>query len=74
MYSALTARVACIAGLVLALTGVAALLPRAIGPDDSDSRPTGTQGFVQPASAETLTAQLAALGNHLEEQPKDAGG
>ena len=51
----------------------AAFLVR-LGSDGFDQRAAGTDGFVQPASADTLTAQLAALGDHLEEQPKDAAG
>jgi tetratricopeptide (TPR) repeat protein len=73
MNSALITRVAVIVGLVLAVTGAAALIPRAVGSDGNHQRAAG-QGFVQPASSETLTAQLAALGDHLEEQPKDAAG
>ena len=74
MHPALIRRVAVVAGLALAVTGVAALIPRALGPDSGTQRPTSSQGFVQPASTGSLTTQLAALGDHLEEQPKDAVG
>ena len=74
MQPVLIRRVAVVAGLALAVTGVATLIPRTVGPDSGAQGPPTTQGLVQPASSGNLTAQLTALGDHLEAQPKDAVG